>query len=124
MPMKAAAGNSHGIDAGCFVDLPGELQTHRRLVRYRISATDANGKTVTAPDPEDSQPNFAYLVYDGIPGWSGAVEPKSFDPKRSQPALYGPSVMRSVQAYHFISKASSVENATCQAQPGGQESNY
>src|SRR5229473_3194824 len=35
--MKAAAGNSNGIDAGCFVDLPANLQTHRRLVRYRIS---------------------------------------------------------------------------------------
>src|SRR5713101_896077 len=38
VPMKAAAGSAHGDDGGHAVDLPADLQTHRRLVRYRISA--------------------------------------------------------------------------------------
>ncbi len=126
VPMKATetAGNTNGEGGIYVVELPVDLQKHRRLVRYRTSATDANGKIVTAPAPEDSQPNFAYFVYDGIPGWSGAIEPKSSDPKRSQAVQYDPSVMRSVQAYHFISKASSVVNATWREQPGGKEYKY
>jgi len=123
IPMKAD-GSVNGTDAGYVAELPAGLQTHRRLVRYRISATDASGETVMAPSPEDPQPNFAYFVYDGIPGWSGAIEPKSSDPKRGQPVQYSPSVMRSVQAYHFIGKANSVENATWREQPGGKEYKY
>src|SRR5439155_7141151 len=56
--------------------LPGSLQTHRRLVRYRIRATDTTGLSVTVPYADDPQPNFAYFVYDGVPAWTGAVQPR------------------------------------------------
>ena len=55
-------------------------QTHRRLVRYRISAVDGLGAAVTAPYPDDTQPNFAYFVYDGLPHWSGAAKPGDAGP--------------------------------------------
>lgn len=42
--------------------LPATLQTHRRLVRYRVTATDAAGRSVTVPYADDPQPNFAYFV--------------------------------------------------------------
>jgi len=106
------------------VELPGSLQAHRRLVRYRITAMDAKGQTITAPEPDDSQPNFAYFVYDGIPGWNGAINPNSRDPKKSEIVHYSPGVMRTVQAYHLISKARSVENATWREQTGGKEYKY
>jgi hypothetical protein len=106
------------------VDLPAALQLHRRLVRYRISALDANGASITAPDSDDTQPNFAYFVYDGIPGWKAAIDPNSADPRMRRVTYFETNVMRSVQAYHLLSKASSVENATWREQSGGKEYKY
>ena len=55
--------------------LPGTLQTNRLLVRYRISATDSLGASITTPYADDPQPNFAYYVYNGIPDWTAAIQP-------------------------------------------------
>jgi len=57
------------------VDLSASLQTHRRLVRYRITVTDRLGLSVRVPYADDPEPNFAYLVYNGVPAWQGAVQP-------------------------------------------------
>ena len=92
--------------------LPASLQVNRRLVRYRIAAADALGKSITVPYADDPQPNFAYFVYDGVPGWSGAIDPNSSDPAKRQVVAYGTDVMRSVPAYHLIAKKGSVEHAT------------
>ncbi len=53
--------------------LAGSLQTNRLLVRYRISATDSLGASITVPYADDPQPNFAYYVYNGIPDWTAAI---------------------------------------------------
>lgn len=126
LPMHtgARAADAKPEDAVYTVELPATLQTHRRLVRYRITAFDASGHTNTAPALEDSQPNFAYFVYDGIPPWSGAIDPNSPDPKKSERVRYDEKVMRSVQTYHFISKARSVENTTWREQAGGKDYKY
>ncbi len=84
-------------------ELPASLQKHRRLVRYRISA----GGRVLAPEPGDTQPNFAYFVYDGVPAWRAAV-----NPARDTPVTLSAEVMRSVQVYHFIAGKSAVEDTT------------
>ncbi|PYI89717.1 MAG: hypothetical protein DME26_00645, partial [Verrucomicrobia bacterium] len=60
-------------------ELPASIQKHRRLVRYRI--VSARDNKIIAPGPDDAQPNFAYFVYDGVPAWKGAINPKSPDPK-------------------------------------------
>ena len=104
--------------------LPAELQKHRRLVRYRIRAADANGQSTLAPGPNDTVRNFAYFVYDGIPAWRGAIERRSANPQRSQPALFSTNTMRRVQAYHLISKKRSVESATWRDQAWGREYRY
>jgi hypothetical protein len=62
------------------VALPGSLQTNRRLVRYRITATDMLGASIRAPYADDGQPNFAYFVYDGVPSWTGTDQPGVTDP--------------------------------------------
>src|SRR5205085_2012618 len=77
-------------------ELPASLQQHRRLVRYRITALGPAGETLSVPAADDTEPNFAYFVYDGIPAWSGAIEPKSSDPNRSQLVQFDPAVMASV----------------------------
>src|SRR4030095_4193548 len=62
---------NHGNDGAWSAEIPASAQQHRRLIRYRI----AEGETVVAPAPEDTQPNFAYFVYDGVPAWRGAINP-------------------------------------------------
>ncbi|NQU24531.1 MAG: lamin tail domain-containing protein, partial [Candidatus Nealsonbacteria bacterium] len=43
---------------------------NRMLVRYRISAADQTGLTVTAPYLDDPSLNFAFYVYDGLPDYT------------------------------------------------------
>jgi len=89
---------------GVFVaELPASLQKHRRLVRYRI----ADAGRVLAPEADDTEPNFAYFVYDGVPAWRAAV-----NPTKDAPVSFGSEIMRSVQVYHFIAARKAVENVT------------
>jgi len=89
------------------VRLPGSLQKHRRLIRYRILMADNRQQSLIVPYSDDPQPNFAYFVYDGVPAWRGAARPGS------TPVIeYATNVMRSLPVYHLISKKSDVETAT------------
>lgn len=82
--------------------IPGTVQVHRRLIRYRITAIDANGNKVTVPYPDDPQPNFAYFVYDGIPPWMGAIQPGSNDRTRNAMVKYDFGTMPPLPVYHLI----------------------
>jgi hypothetical protein len=101
-------GDANSQDGVFSTKLPKEVQMHRRLVRYRIAA----GNVVITPAQDSGSPNFAYFVYDGVPAWKGAVNPKSENPKLRQPVSFGTNVMRSLPVYHLISKKSSIENVT------------
>lgn len=93
--------------------LPSQVQTHRRLVRYRLTATDGGGRSVRVPYGDDPQPNFAYFVYNGVPEWRGGLQP-------GNPATtFGTNVMRRLPVYHLISKRTSVETATWFERYGG-----
>jgi hypothetical protein len=105
-------------------ELPGQLQTHRRLVRYRLSAIDGGGRHVQAPDAGEVPPNFAYFVYDGIPAWTGALNPRSGGTRLSERMTFSAEAMKRVQPYHLLAKKSSVENATWNEQAGGKEYKY
>ncbi|HUU90909.1 MAG TPA: lamin tail domain-containing protein [Phycisphaerae bacterium] len=77
--------------------LPGSVQVHRRLIRYRITATDALGASATGPYDDDPQPNFAYFVYDGVPSWTGSARPGV------EPAVeYSSELLESIAVYHLI----------------------
>ncbi|MBN1441306.1 MAG: CotH kinase family protein, partial [Planctomycetes bacterium] len=86
--------------------MPEALQVHRRLVRYRITAVDARGHSVTAPFPEDPQPNFAYFVYDGAPSWQGSARPGVLPVQ-----TYGPALLESIPVYHFLTRREDRLNA-------------
>lgn len=123
--------NDQGVDGdaragdGVFtVTLPGSLQLHRRLVRYRILAVDAQSRTNRSPAADDEVPNFAYFVYDGIPAWRGAIDPGTRDARRNAPVEFGTEVMRSVPAYHLIGSRQSIENVTWREQTGGRDYKY
>jgi len=96
--------------------LPGSIQVHRRLLRYRITVTDSGGRGLMVPYMDDPQPNFAYFVYDGVPAWYGAVRPGATDVVE-----YGTDVMRSLPVYHLISKNTDVENCTWRERYGGDD---
>ncbi len=79
------------------VIVPGDLQTHRRLVRYRITATDTQQASRTGPYLDDPQPNFAYFVYNGVPAWTGAARPGT-----TPEATYSSELLESIPVYHLI----------------------
>ena len=77
--------------------LPAVLQTHRRLIRYRLIAVDSLGASVQVPYSDDGQANFAYYVYDALPAWTGAAQPGV-----TTPVTYSPELLGSVQVYQLI----------------------
>ena len=77
--------------------LPAALQQHRHLVRYRISATDGQGATVTGPYEDDPVPNFTYYVYDAVPDWTASVQP-GVEPS----VTFDSQLLESVQVYQLI----------------------
>jgi hypothetical protein len=111
-------------EASFQAELPGTLQKNRRLIRYRLRVQDSAGKSVTYPDFGDVPPNDAYFVYDGIPAWTGAIDPRSSDPKLAAPISFAPDVMGRIQAYHLLGKRRSIENATWREQSPGKDYKY
>ena len=51
--------------------IPGSLNKHRNLVRYRVFATTGNGQDRIYPDPRFNESNYAYFVYNGFPKVNG-----------------------------------------------------
>lgn len=88
------------------VRVPSEVQRHRHLVRYRITATDGTGLTVRVPYPDDSTPNFAWFVYDGLPAWTGASQPG-----KTPPVTFTPEFLRTMPAYHLLARAEDTERS-------------
>ncbi len=108
-------------DAVYTAQLPATLQIHRRLIRYRITVADKTGLTVRVPYADDPQPNFAYYVYDGVPAWSGAVNPNGTAPLNDV-QYFNEAVMRSLPAYHLIARETDV--LTCQYNGSWDDTEY
>ena len=109
-------GDMVGGDSVYSVLVPAETRIHRNLIRYRITVEDNKGNSITVPYADDTQPNFAYFVYDGVPAWTGAVQPGV-----TEPVVYDRDVMNSIPVYHLISSKSDVENATWYSRYTGSE---
>jgi len=85
--------------------VPGEVQRHRRLVRYRIRVEQPEAATVV-PFEDDPSPNFAWFCYDGIPAWTGASQPG-----KTAPWTFTPEFLGTLPAYHLIANHSDVERS-------------
>ena len=105
-----AAGDLIAGDGIFSVIIPASVQIHRRLIRYRLTATDGTALSVRAPYADDPQPNFAYFVYGDVPAWSGAVKPGT-----TAPVTYSSQMLSSVQPFHLITTPA--EHAGAQAVP-------
>jgi hypothetical protein len=103
------------------VQLPAAIQTHRRLVRYRIKVTDSTGLNLRVPYADDPQPNFAYFIYDGVPAWSGAINPGGLAPLNTV-QNFNEAVMRSLPVYHLIARETDV--LTCQYNHSWDDTQY
>ncbi|MEK0447993.1 MAG: hypothetical protein RL088_261 [Verrucomicrobiota bacterium] len=88
--------------------LPAALQTNRRLVRYRISATDGTS-AVTVPYADDEQPNFAYYVYNGVPAYSGVVQSGAAG-ARGATQTFPPALLNTKQIWTIITNATDHDN--------------
>ena len=91
--------------------IPASVQVHRRLIRYRLLASDALGNSIRVPYADDPQPNFAYFVYDGLPAWRGAVQP-GIAGSNGVVITYPGSVMERLPVYHLIATSNAVATAT------------
>ena len=83
--------------------MAGSLHTDRRLIRYRITASDNLGDSITVPYPDDPQANFAYFVNDGNASWSAADRPGV-----TEVNLYNSAVVSELQTYHLLSRREDV----------------
>jgi hypothetical protein len=111
-------GDIEALDDVWTVFIPGNFQEHRRLVRYRLTATDATGRSVRVPYADDPSPNFAYFVYDDIPPWGGAAQPGAAG-AAGEVVEHSSAVMGGVHAYHLLTKRSSTEDSTWLSRYGG-----
>ena len=77
--------------------IPANLNTHRRLIRYRIVAIDSLSSSILVPYADDPVPNFAYYVYDQTPNWTGAARPGV-----SPEITYDGELLDSVATYQLV----------------------
>ena len=77
IPMRddGTDGDAKAGDGIYTASVPAEVQTHRRLIRYRVTTTATKGMSVRVPYPDDDCPNFAWFCYGGLPAWTGASQP-------------------------------------------------
>ncbi|MGL4650373.1 MAG: lamin tail domain-containing protein, partial [Caldilineaceae bacterium] len=87
------------------VQLPVALSKHRTLVRYRVEATDRGNRRIVLPYADDPQPNFAFLVYQGLPIYPASLQPGS--PR----VTFDFGAMRSLPVYLFLGKEGELADA-------------
>lgn len=117
---RALEGDAVAGDAIYTATLPGNLQIHRRLVRYRIIARDRLGAEIRAPYADDGGLNFAYFCYDGVPAWTGAVRP-GFAGALGTEFTVPANEMNRLPAIHLIALRQDVENSTWLDRSHGDE---
>ena len=100
-----SAGDTFANDSIYSVVLPGSIQQHRRLIRYRINFEDTEGAAAQVPYPDDEQPNFAYFVYDGLPSWSGSLTPGGAS------ETFSGDIFGELPNYHLIANNTDVINS-------------
>ena len=113
LPMNDAGtnGDVNAANDTFTAEIPASVQTHRRLIRYRITVADTGARSVRVPYSDDPQPNFAYFVYDGVPAWSGALQP-GVAGTNGTVINYSSNVMGRLPVIHLIGRSNAVATAT------------
>ena len=92
-------GDAKAGDGVFSVRVPATYQKHRWLLRYRVTATDANAKPVRAPVAEDTCPNFAWWCDSGPAPWTGSREPG-----KSPAVTFSSDFQKTLQSMHLLAK--------------------
>jgi hypothetical protein len=83
--------------------VPAAYQRHRWLLRYRVVAADAAGKSVQLPAADDPCPNFAWWCGAGPAAWAGTR-----DPGKTPPVTYSSAFLGTLQTLHLLARAEDV----------------
>lgn len=111
-------GGDREADDGIFTAvIPGAVQQHRHLIRYRIAVVDTLGASAQVPYEDDPQHNFAYFVYDGVPDWTASIRPR-----RTPEVTHKLSEFNSLATYHLLTTQDDHQNS--QHIPGSTTSSY
>lgn len=85
------------------IRVPPKYQSHRWLVRYRIVATQSDGKTARYPVAEDTCPNYAWWCNAGPASWTG-----SRDPGKTPAVTYSSEFLSTMQPLHLLARSEDV----------------
>lgn len=99
-------GDAQAGDGVFTATVPAAEQKHRRLIRYYVSVGDGRGVNARLPAATNACPNFAWFVYDGLPGWTGSGKPGS-----TPPSTYSPQFLATLPVYHLIANGPDVEKS-------------
>lgn len=100
-----SGGDAISGDSIFTVTIPGSVQTHRRLIRYRITVTDIHDNCIRLPYGDDTQPNFAYLCHNGLPNWTGKIT------SSSPSVTYTSAELSRVPVYQLLAQNNDIENS-------------
>lgn len=105
LPMQAVDQENPGkAIVGIFnVRVPATYQRHRWLVRYRIVATDGDGKSTQLPAPDDTCPNYTWWCNAGVAAWTGSREPG-----KSPSITYSSDFLNTLQSLSLLTQSDDV----------------
>lgn len=96
-------GDATAGDGVYSVRVPGEVSKHRWLIRYRVTATDAAGKSVRLPRADDTCPNYAWWCDAGPTAWTGSRQPG-----KAEVVTYPTAFLETLQSLHLIARMQDV----------------
>jgi pimeloyl-ACP methyl ester carboxylesterase len=105
LPMRddGRDGDAKGGDGVYSALVPASYQRHRRLLRYRVVATDSAGGAVRSPGPDDDCPNFAWWCDAGPAAWTGASHPG-----KTAPSTFSSEFLGTLQSLTLLARAEDV----------------
>jgi hypothetical protein len=116
LPMRddGKEGDAKAGDGIFSVRVPASYQKHRHLIRYRVTATGADGKPVRLPAEGDTCPNFAWWCDSGPAAWTGSREPG-----KTPAVTYSAEFLGTLQSMHLLARAEDVTKS--QWDPGAHK---
>jgi hypothetical protein len=107
-------GDAAARDGVYSVRVPGTVQQHRWLIRYRVVAVLKDGGAFQAPGPDDECPNYAWWCDAGPAAWTGTR-----DPGKTPPLTFSPEFLGTIQSLTLLARSEDV--AKSQWDPGAHK---
>ena len=92
-----------GRDGVYSAKVPGTVQQHRWLIRYRVTAVLADRSAFRAPKADEECPNFAWWCDAGPAAWTGTR-----DPGKTPPLKFTPEFLGTLQSLTLLARSDDV----------------